>query len=105
MCSNVRTYIIQSMKNYILVLGILFVSTSCGDLDQKVEEKLNLLNSKADKLDSIVNKELDKVNSLDSLIEKEGSKVKRLDSLIDKSTSKLDSIANAKKTTVEKLTQ
>jgi hypothetical protein len=92
------------MKNYILLV-VLVATVSCGDLNQQVEDKLNLLNNKADKLDSIVNKELDKVNSLDSLIEKEGSKVKRLDSLIDKSTSKLDSIANAKKTAVEKLTQ
>lgn len=92
------------MKNYIL-LAVLVATVSCGDLNQQVEDKLNLLNNKADKLDSIVNKELDKVHTLDSLIEKEGSKVKRLDSLIDKSTSKLDSIANAKKTAVEKLTQ
>ncbi len=93
------------MKIYILFLVFIVATTSCGDLEQKVEDKLNQLNYKAVKLDSIVNKELDKVHSLDSLIEKEGSKVKRLDSLIDKSTSKLDSIANAKKTTVEKLTQ
>lgn len=93
------------MKTYILLLAVIVIATSCGDLNQKVEDKLNLLNNKADKLDSIVNNELKKVNTLDSLIEKEGSKVKRLDSLIDKSTSKIDSITNAKKNTLEKLTQ
>ncbi len=93
------------MKYSVLVIVVLLVASSCGDISQKVEDKLHLLNSKAEKLDSIVNKELDKVISLDSLIEKEGDKVKRLDSLIDKSTAKLDSITNAKKNTFEKLSQ
>ena len=69
---------------------------SCGDISKKAEEKINELSSKADELDSLVNKELKKVNTLDSLISKEGAKVKKLDSLVNKSTSKIDSIANSK---------
>ena len=77
----------------ILIIGLL---TSCGDLSQKAEDKLNELNAKTDRLDSLVNKELKKVNSLDSLINNEGVKVKKLDSIITKSTTKIDSIANSK---------
>ena len=60
------------MKN-ILKRSVLFLLPfglfiSCGNITDKVEEKINELNSKTDKLDSLVNKELDKVISLDSII-------------------------------------
>ncbi len=82
-------------SNTLLLITALFI-TSCGDMSEKVEGKINQLNDKTDKLDSLLNKELDKVNTLDSMINKEGDKVKKLDSLINKSSSKIDSIANSK---------
>ncbi len=84
------------LKTSVSILFAAILLISCGDISTKVEEKLNLLNAKAEKLDSIVNIELNKVKSLDSIINVEGGKVKSLDSLINRSTSKIDSIANAK---------
>lgn len=83
-------------KSTALTVLLLGSFISCGDLSQKAEEKINELNNKANKLDSLVNKELKKVNELDSIITKEGAKVKKLDSLINTSTSKIDSIKNSK---------
>lgn len=91
---------IKLMKNLLNFSALLLITalffTSCGDMSEKVEGKINQLNDKTDKLDSLLNKELDKVNTLDSMINKEGDKVKKLDSLINKSSSKIDSIANSK---------
>ena len=76
------------------LIVILFVVSSCGDLDKKLEDKLKLVNDKALKLDSLVNNELDKVNSLDSLIDKEMKKVETIDSLVNKSSKRIDSLIN-----------
>jgi predicted RecB family endonuclease len=67
---------------------------SCGDVDRRVDEKIDKLMKKTESLDSLVNKELDKVLQLDSLINKEYEKVNKLDSIINKSSSKFDSIVN-----------
>ena len=77
----------------ILMLG-LFIS--CGEMTKKVEDKLNDLTNKANRLDTLINKEIDKVMVLDSIINLERDKIKALDSLINKSSSKLDSVARAK---------
>ena len=79
-----------------LLMTLTGILVSCGDISKQAEEKINELNAKTEKLDSLVNKELKKVNSLDSIINKEGAKIKKLDSLVTKSTSKIDSIANSK---------
>lgn len=81
-----------------ILLSLLFVLvfSSCEDLEKKVEGKLDLLNEKAVKLDSIVNRELDKVDALDSIINKETEKIQKLDSLIDNSSSRVDSLVNGK---------
>jgi hypothetical protein len=84
-----------------ILLGILLVSSSCGDLGKKLDDKLKLVNDKALKLDSLVNKELDNVNSLDSLINKEMKKVETIDSLVNKSTKRIDSLVTK---TVERVT-
>ena len=68
--------------------------TSCTDMSSRMEEKVNMLINKTEKLDSLVNQEFDKVLSLDSLINMEGDKVKKLDSLINRSSARIDSIAN-----------
>lgn len=82
--------------NIITIVFTLIAFTSCQQMSNKVDEKLNKLSNKADQLDSIINKEVDKVMSLDSLINLEGDKVKKLDSLINKSSIRIDSIAKTK---------
>ncbi len=82
--------------NLMLILTSVVLFSSCNNLTQEVENKLNKLNDKTLKLDSLVNNELEKVNTLDSIITKEGNKIKKLDSLIDKSSLKIDSIAKSK---------
>lgn len=84
------------LKKSVLIIASIGLFMSCGDMSLKVEEKINELNIKAEKLDSIVNKEMNKVVALDSLINREGDKVKKLDSIINKSSLKIDSIANEK---------
>ena len=90
---------------YVKIFFITFtaVLVSCGDISKQAEEKINQLNAKTAKLDSLVNKELKKVNALDSIINKEGAKVKKLDSIITKSTSKMDSIAKSKMDLLKKI--
>lgn len=87
------------MKKYLkiflpVMMMLLFIS--CTEMGRKVEEKLDDLNSKAESLDSLVNKELDKVIILDSIIKRESEKVKKLDSLIERSASRLDSVITDK---------
>jgi septal ring factor EnvC (AmiA/AmiB activator) len=77
--------------SFVFILFLAFMS-SCGDLRKEVEDKLNLLESKAESLDSLINKEFEKVIELDSLLKKETEKVKKLDSIIEKSASRIDSV-------------
>jgi ABC-type transporter Mla subunit MlaD len=81
---------------YLGLIIVIVCLTSCEDISNQVDKKLDALDQKTKSLDSLVNKELDKVESLDSLIEKETNKVKKLDSLMEKSGSRLDSIVNRK---------
>lgn len=94
--SSAMNLLSQSKSFFIspILLGLLLVISSCGDLEKKLDDKLKLVNDKALKLDSLVNKELDKVNSLDSLINKEMKKVETIDSLVNKSTKRIDSLIN-----------
>ena len=86
---KIRTMIFVSL----VAMGALM---SCNDLNRQVEDRLNELSNKAEKLDSLVNKELDKVKTLDSVITRERNKIKDIDSIINNSSSKFDSIANEK---------
>jgi hypothetical protein len=89
----------SNMKSSPFTFAIILLSLaliSCENLDKKLEDKLNLINDKALKLDSLVNQELDKVESLDSIINQESEKVKVLDSLINNSSSRVDSLVNGK---------
>lgn len=72
------------------------IFTSCGDLNRKVDEKMEKLMKNAESLDSLINKEVDKVLVLDSLINTGTEKAKMLDSVINKSTSRLDSLVRKK---------
>jgi len=93
----------KTVKTILPIFTLLFVLTSCGDLEKKIEEKLNIITDKALRLDSLVNKELDKVNSLDSIINLETEKVKVLDSLVNKSSSRMDSLVNGKIDKINKI--
>lgn len=96
------------MKQKTSILTILFallILTSCKQITNKVDEKINLLNTKVEQLDSMVNHEVNKVMALDSLINLEGDKVKKLDSLIDRSTTRIDSIAQEKVSKIKNILQ
>ena len=80
----------------LVVVMIAGIFISCGDLNRKVDEKIDKLLNKTESLDSLINKEIDKVLVLESLINTGSEKAKDLDSLIDKSKSRLDSLVNKK---------
>lgn len=80
----------------ILVMGLVFLCLACTSLQDQANEKLKILNQKADKLDSLVNREIEKVEKLDSMLEKELNKVQSLDSLLFKNP-KIDSLMNKAK--------
>jgi predicted RecB family endonuclease len=86
------------MLNFLRISLVVLLTTgfliSCGDVNRRVDEKIDKLLKKTESLDSLINKEVDKVLQLDSLINKEYEKVNKLDSIINKSSSKLDSIVN-----------
>jgi len=84
------------LKKSLLFAMTIVVFASCGDVTQQVEDKLNLLNSKVEQLDTIINNEMDKVKTLDTLINFERNKVKQLDSLINNSSSRIDSLTTNK---------
>ena len=86
-------HLLKSGSGLIIVIGLF---TSCGEIGKKAEDKLNELNKKTEKLDSLVNQEIDKVMNLDTLINLESDKVKKLDSLVNKTSTKLDSLATEK---------
>jgi len=94
----------NSFKNFSLTLLCAFVFSACNDLSNEVEQRLDQLNSKAQSLDSLINKEVDKVLALDSLIIRESDKVKELDSLITRSSSKIDSISTKGSKILERFT-
>ena len=83
------------------LLGFIFLLLSCSEVKEKTNEKLNLLNRKADKLDSLVNSEMKKVKKLDSMLDTEINKIKSLDSIIH-SSAIADSLLNKVKTIVPK---
>ena len=76
----------------ILPFLLMYLFSSCGSMESKIDEKLMQLENKTRSLDSLVNTEVEKVMSLDSLIEKEKSKIMQLDTLIESSTSRIDSL-------------
>jgi len=82
--------------------SLLFIATiglfaSCnGEVSKKLEDKLLELDSKAERLDSIVNEEMNRVKKLDTLINFDNEKIKKLDSIITESASKIDSMAGGK---------
>ncbi|MBN1768122.1 MAG: hypothetical protein JW842_06385 [Prolixibacteraceae bacterium] len=85
----------ETVLKIILLVAIFSVSfISCGDVNKKIDDKIETLIKKAETLDSILNKEVEKVSTLDSLITKEHKNMMKLDSLIQKSTTIIDSVVN-----------
>lgn len=58
----------KSQLNIFLPLIIMALFISCNDMTNKVNDSLDKLNSKAQNLDSLLNKEVNKVMLLDSII-------------------------------------
>lgn len=89
---------------FLIPVVVLLISfSSCGDLTDEAEKRINELRGKTDRLDSLINREVDKVLALDSLINRESEKVRKLDSLIDKSATKIDSVSKEKIRLLEEL--
>lgn len=85
----------QTMKIALTSLSLLlFVvfATSCDNLEGKLQEKVDLINAKAQSLDSLMNKELDKMGSLDSMLNRELDKVDSLDVIINQKLEKVNSL-------------
>lgn len=99
------------MKNYLIPiysLLLIVLLTSCSNLEEKLQEKVNLINEKAESLDSLMNRELEKVNSLDSLLNRELDKVDSLDMMINRELEKvnnLDSLLNSTSSTFDSMIQ
>jgi len=55
------------------IIAFLMCTTlfSCQMVNDKLEEKQNLLNKEVKRLDSLVNKEMEMIHGLDSLVHKE----------------------------------
>lgn len=83
---------IKLLRIMLLLVITTAIFISCGDLNRKVDEKIENLMKNAESLDSLINREVDKVLVLDSLINTGTEKAKMLDSVINKSTSRLDSL-------------
>ncbi|MFP4088903.1 MAG: hypothetical protein ACLFUB_13310 [Cyclobacteriaceae bacterium] len=65
---------------------------SCGDISQKMDEKLDAINRTAEGIDSLANTKLDKLQQLDTLVNGKLQKVERLDSIFNQTRSRLDSL-------------
>lgn len=87
---------VKSLRILAVVTLSAVILISCGDLNRKVDEKIDRLMEKTESLDSLINKEVDKAFELDSLINTGIEKTKKLDSLLDKSSSRLDSLVKEK---------
>ncbi len=83
---------VKILRTILVVVVTTSIFISCGDVNRRVDEKIDKLMKKAESLDSLINKEVDKVLVLDSLINTGSEKAKKLDSLLNKSTSRLDSL-------------
>lgn len=79
----------------LLIAGVIFALFSCAEIKEKVDEKRQQLNDKAEKLDSMINVEMsNKKGQLDSLIDRKMEKANTLDSVIEGNPSRLDSLLN-----------
>ncbi|WP_017730733.1 hypothetical protein [Nafulsella turpanensis] len=85
------------LKSNLLLLIAIGLLVSCDELSENAEGRINeIINSQTERLDSMVNNEINKVLEIDSVINLKDDKVKKLDSLVNNASSKLDSVANMK---------
>ena len=78
---------------------------SCGYAARQAEENLQLLQRKAQALDSIINVETTKVSQLDSLVKREIGLTHNLDSLITRESKRIDSLVNKVYRTIDQRTK
>lgn len=81
----------------------LFFSSSCNQINQKIDDELNKIQSKADSIDSLVNKKVDQVKQIDSMIQNGTNQVKKIDTLVQKSQNQLDSLKRKGTQMIEKV--
>lgn len=82
----------HTIIRYTFIAGAFILMVSCSDINQKMDEKLDVLSRTVEDLDSLVNTELDKVQQLDTLINRELEKVEKLDSMINQTRSRIDTL-------------
>jgi len=88
------------MKKLFSQLSILITASMlacCSSVSDKVNDQLELIKSKAGKLDSVINLESRKIQSrkiqsLDTMLTQEFKKVRILDSLIKEESRRIDSV-------------
>ncbi len=85
----------KGIKNMLFIIAIGFL-TSCSDISTKLENQLIELDTKTERLDSLINSKIDEVIELDTLISSENFRIKKLDSLMERNTLKIDSVAKEK---------
>jgi K+-transporting ATPase c subunit len=76
------------MKRILSAFTIIALFAACTGTADKINQKLDLLKTKAASLDSMVSAEAARVQQLDSIIYKEVRKVQQLDSIIEKEKKK-----------------
>ncbi|WKN46174.1 hypothetical protein [Tunicatimonas pelagia] len=82
----------KTRLNLLSIISGIVVLASCGEIREQASEKWNLLDDKVEKLDSVINYEIEKVEQLDSIINYEMEKVNKLDSLIEDKSARVDSL-------------
>lgn len=84
-------------KAVILILFNAIICVGCRNVEQRIDEKFDVLRTKASQLDSIVNLEVRKVQHLDTIINQEMKKIQYLDSIIKAESNKINSVLNLQK--------
>ena len=81
-----------SFLNMFGVFVLLFFWSSCGEINQKIDDKMDALNQSVESLDSLANDKMNRVQRLDTLVNNKMEKLQKMDSLVNRNRSKLDSL-------------
>lgn len=82
----------RSMTAFISMIALFFALSACGDLDQKINDKMDAINRTVEGLDSLANDKIDRVQQFDTLLNTKMEKLEKMDSLVNRSRARLDSL-------------
>lgn len=82
---------IKFNRNYILLMFIALITTSC-EYGRQAEEQLSEFNLKAGELEKMVNEGIENVTALDSFLPETSKKLKVADSIVNDASATLDSL-------------